>query len=306
MTDAQSGILPEANSHALFVGADIERSGAIAHIRKVCGQIPRLTAELAATDPAAGLVSVLGIGAGAWEPLMGSARPAGLAPFQVRAQGLHQAPSTPTDLFFHIRSERRDLNFELMQRLSVAFGSALQIREETAGFNYLGGRDLTGFVDGTENPEGEDRAAAALVGQEDPSFAGGSYMLVQRYVHDLTRWRRLDVADQEMVIGRTKADDVELSDETKPDTAHIARVVIEEDGEELEILRHSLPYGDQHEAGLVFMAYCRTPRIFDLMLDRMFLTDAEGHYDHLMDFTRAVSGAYYFAPSLESLRSLGK
>ena len=292
----QSGILPEASPHAVFLTADLSRDpDAAGRARAACALIPTLSDELAATDPAAGLVSVLGVGPGAWAELVGAERPAQLQTFRARAEGLRKAPATPTDLLLHIRSARRDLNYELAQRCVAV-----------AAFRYLDARDLTGFVDGTENPEGEERAAVALVGDEDPSFIGGSYVLLQRYVHDLSRWATLPKADQEGVIGRTKDTDEELDDGLKPPTAHISRVVIEQDGEELEILRHSLPYGDSREAGLVFVAYSRQRSIFDLMLDRMFHADADGHYDHLMDYTRAVSGAYYFAPSQELLAGLGR
>jgi len=183
------------------------------------------------------------------------------------------------------------------------FGGSISIVEEINGFRYLENRDLTGFIDGTENPEGDERADVALVAQDDPDFAAGSYVNMQRYIHDLHNWETLSVHEQEAAIGRTKADDVELADGVKPPTAHISRVVIEQDGEELEILRHSMPYGDVREAGLLFIAYARTPDNFDRMLDRMVHADADGHYDHLLDYTRAVTGCSFFAPSMEFLES---
>ena len=183
------------------------------------------------------------------------------------------------------------------------FGGSISIVEEIDGFRYLENRDLTGFVDGTENPAGDERADVALVPQDDPDFAAGSYVNMQRYIHDLATWERLSAHEQEGIIGRTKADDVELADGVKPPTAHISRVVIEQDGEELEILRHSMPYGNVCEAGLLFIAYARSPDNFDRMPDCMIHTDADGHYDQLMDYTRAVTGCSFFAPSMEFLES---
>ncbi len=238
---------------------------------------------------------MVGIGPSAWSELVSNAAPKGCARRRPR----------PPNLFLHIRSERRDLDFELARRCVAAFEGALEVREETPGFRYLDSRDLTDFVDGTENPEGEERAEVALVGAEDPAVAGGSYILLRRYVHDdVARWATAGKSEQEGIIGRTKDTDQELDDEIKPETARIGRVVIEEDGEELEILHHSLPYGDSREAGPAFVAYSRQRSIFDLMLGRMFLADTEGHYDHLMDCTRAVSGAFNVAPSLDRLESL--
>lgn len=189
--------------------------------------------------------------------------------------------------------------------MTVEFGGLVAVLEEVEGFSYLDSRDLTGFIDGTANPKGEERMEVALIGDEDPDFAGGSYVLAQRYVHDLEKWSRLPVAEQEMVFGRTKPDSTELGEDKKPATAHISRVEIEEDGEELKIVRHSLPYGKASgESGLFFIAYSKDARIFEKMLSRMIGTAGDGLHDHLMDFTRAVSGAIFFVPPLEVLRRL--
>ncbi len=188
-------------------------------------------------------------------------------------------------------------------RITNQLGGSVTVMEEVHGFRYLDSRDLTGFIDGTENPKGAERAEVALIGDEDPDFAGGSYAFTQRYVHDLKRWAAVPQAEQEATIGRRKTDSEEL--ETKPPTAHISRVVIEEDGRELEIVRHSFPYGTVSESGLFFIAYSRTLDTTEKMLSRMMGTAGDGLHDHLMDYTRAVSGATFFAPSLPMLRALG-
>jgi putative iron-dependent peroxidase len=306
MTTAQSGVLPEGNSHALFLTLRIDYAAndAVQRVCEACASLPALTEQLAAQDPAARLSSVAAFGAGAWSVLFPGARPAHLRTFRVREDGPRKAPSTPVDVLLHIRSERRDLNHQLAHQMRLALADAVALHEEVAGFSYLDMRDLTGFVDGTENPQGAERAQVALVGDEDAAFAGGSYIDLQRYVHDLPRWEHLNVSAQEVVVGRTKPDDVELPKGVKPPSAHISRVVIEDDGEELEILRHSMPYGNSNEAGLVFIAYARSPDNFDRMLDRMIYADAHGIYDHLMNYTRAVTGCSFFAPSRQMLEQL--
>src|SRR2546425_218685 len=201
---------------------------------------------------------------------------------------------------------RPDLNFETARRLMSRLAGAVEVMEEVHGFRYLDTRDLTGFIDGTENPKGKARAEVALIGKEDATFAGGSYVFTQCYVHDLTKWVALPLDEQEKVVGRRKQDSKELSDRAKPATAHIARTVIEENGEELKIVRHSFPYGTVSEAGLFFIAYTRTPDIPDKKLARMMGTAGDGLSDHLMDFSRAVSGAHFFAPALTGLRAFIK
>jgi putative iron-dependent peroxidase len=300
----QSGILPPANSHGLFLTLDINGRDQAAKVRHTLAEVPALTQALSQQHPNSQLTSVVAIGAGIWSDLTGRPAPQQLAPFRARVLGHRKAPATPRDVLLQIRSERRDLNFELARQiLAVAVGS-LRLVEETPGFSYLDSRDLTGFVDGTENPEGNERAKVALIDASDPAGEAGSYVLLQRFVHDLDAWTKLPQSEQEAVIGRTKDTDEELADHIKPHSAHISRVVIEEEGEELEILRQSMPYGDSQQAGLVFIAYSARRDIFDKMLDRMFDTANEGVHDHLMDYTRAETGAFFFAPSLEQLIAL--
>jgi putative iron-dependent peroxidase len=249
----------------------------------------------------------VGLGGELWDAISPKQRPLGLRPFRALAAGGRSAPSTGGDLLFHILSQRHDLAFEVAMRLRGQLGAAVRVMEEVHGFQYLDSRDLTGFIDGTENPRGAAaRASAALIGEEDPAFAGGAYVFTQRYVHDLAGWARLPRREQERVIGRTKPDSRELSERQKPPTAHISRVVIEEGGRELEIVRHSFPYGSTSEAGLFFIAYCRSLDIPERMLARMIGTAADGLHDHLMDHSRAVSGAHFFAPSLPVLKALGR
>jgi putative iron-dependent peroxidase len=272
-------------------------------VRRGLAAIPGLTDEVAATNSDASLLSVVGIGAEVWDRLYPAARPPHLRPFAAFDGPGGTAPSTPADLFAHIRCDRLDLNFELGHRVCAAFGDGVSVIEEVTGFRYLDYRDLTGFVDGTENPAGDHRGEVAMVADEDPDWTGSSYVAIQRYIHDLAAWENLPVADQERIIARTKADNVEFNGDAKAATAHIKRVSIKEDGKSLEVLRHSMPYGTTSEHGLYFVAYGRTPDAFELMLEQMIVGDADGNFDHLMSYSRAVTGASFFCPSRDWLEA---
>jgi len=266
---------------------------------------PALARAVARLDARARLASAVAFGSALWDVASPGARPRGLHPFRLVAAADRRAPATPGDLLLHVTSKRPDLNLELAMRLRSALGARAEVVEEVHGFQYLDSRDLTGFIDGTQNPRGaKARAAAALIGRVDAAFAGGSYVFTQRYVHDLARWSALPVGEQEAAVGRRKRDSKELSAKAKPPTAHIARVVIEENGAELEIVRHSFPYGNTSECGLFFIAYTRDLAIPERMLERMLGASGDGLHDRLMDFTRAVSGATFFAPSEAVLHQL--
>lgn len=302
----QSGIVPEPGAHALFAILSVpDRARDGGRVAQAAARAPALVRKLGAGNARARLACTVGIGPELWDALSPARRPAGLRRFRPVSAGGRTAPNTGGDVLLHITSNRHDLNFDLARGLADPLGDRVAVMDEVHGFRYRDSRDLTGFIDGTENPTGKTRAAVALIGREDPAFAGGSYVFTQRYVHDLTRWAALQVPQQEAVIGRRKRDSRELSAARKPPTAHISRVVIEEDGEELEIVRHSFPYGTLSEAGLFFIAYNRTLDTFEKMLIRMMGAAADGLHDHLMDFTRPVSGATFFAPSLKILAQLG-
>jgi putative iron-dependent peroxidase len=303
VAEPQGGIIPEPSARALFLilrVLDPSRSGG--GVAGTLAAVPSLVDTVGALDREARLVCTVGVGSEFWDRIARK-RPRGLRPFKAIEHGGRRAPNTGGDLLFHAVSSREDLNFELAMRIMNQLGGSVTVMEEVHGFRYLDSRDLTGFIDGTENPKGAERADVALIGDEDPDFAGGSYAFTQRYVHDLKRWAAVPQAEQEATIGRRKTDSEEL--ETKPPTAHISRVVIEEDGRELEIVRHSFPYGTVSESGLFFIAYSRTLDTTEKMLSRMMGTAGDGLHDHLMDYTRAVSGATFFAPSLPMLRALG-
>lgn len=270
-------------------------------LRKCVARIPDIVGEVSQLGLGSALTATVALSAGLFVRL-GRATPPQLKAFVPLVKDAREMPSTQADLLLHINGERRDLCFELLRRVRELLGAAVDVVEDVDAFRYLDERDLTGFIDGTENPEGEERVAAALTGMEQGEFAEGSYVLAQRYEHHLARFAALTQAQQERVFGRTKPDSVELVD--KPEDAHISRVVIEEDGEELEIVRHSLPYGDADVAGLFFLAYCKDLTTFEKMLARMMGVEGDGKHDRLLGYTSAKSGHFFFAPSVEYLRTL--
>lgn len=304
MPTPQPGVLPAGGAHAYFLTCMVADDAERAAVSKAIRDILPSARALATKAKTARLLCSLGIGSELWDRLSPASRPAGLRPFRaVKANG-RVAPATGGDLFLQITSDRHDLNLDLALGLVRRLQPLATVAEEIHGFRYRDSRDLTGFIDGTENPKGKARAVAALIGDENRPFAGGSYVAVQRYVHDLERWRRLDDREQEQIIGRTKRGSVELPKTKKPETAHVSRVVIERDGAELQILRQSYPWGTVREAGLYFAAYTRSLDVFDVMLDRMMGTTGDGLHDRLMEFSRAVTGATFFVPSRETLSSL--
>jgi len=306
MAQYQSGIVADANPSALFITLNQTRNpDATSKVRALLRQSVQLEQQYNQENPGADLHLVVAIGSSYWSQIAGDKAPQALQPFPTFENGEMVAPNTPVDLLLHIRSERKDLNFKLAQQIMTELGDAVQLQEEVEGFRYLDSRDLTGFVDGTENPEGEHRAEVAVVGEEDPEFAGGSYVHLQRYVHNMGFWNKQPVKTQEDTIGRTKEDNVEYASADKELTAHTKRTSLKDtEGNSVEILRHSMPYGDTQECGLLFASYCRTPDNFTLMLKSMIEGDGEGHCDHLLKYTRAITGQAFFAPSVEFLSSL--
>ncbi len=254
----------------------------------------------------AGLTCVVGFGSDVWDKLFGSPRPAELHSFREIRAGDRHAISTPGDILFHIRAKRPDLCFELAAQIMDQLGAAISVADEVHGFRYFDDRDVIGFVDGTENPRGRAASEAAVVGDEDPSFAGGSYVIVQKYLHDMKGWNSLPVEAQERIIGRKKLSDIELNDAEKPAFAHNALTTIVENGKEVKILRDNMPFGrpGHGEFGTYFIGYCRTPRITETMLENMFVGRPPGNYDRLLDFSRAVTGGLFFVPSSTFLDNL--
>jgi putative iron-dependent peroxidase len=255
--------------------------------------------------PEAGLSLVVGIGSALWDRLYpGRPRPADLHVFPAFDGPVHSAPSTPGDLLLHIRADRMDLCFELAQRITEALGDAATVIDETHGFRSFDERDLLGFVDGTENPEGADAVSAVTVGEEDPDFAGGSYVIVQKYLHDLAGWDALTVEQQENAIGRSKLSNIEMDDAIKPPDAHIALNVIEDaDGVQQQVMRFNMPFGEvgTREFGTYFIGYASSPAVLEQMLANMFHGTDDASHDRILDFSTAITGTLFYVPTVDWL-----
>ena len=279
-----------------------------ATVRALCADLSALLRAVETRDLEASLSVIMGFGSEAWDRLFGAPRPAELHPFREIRAGERHAVATPGDLLFHIRAKRMDLCFELATQIMTRIEDAVTPVDEVQGFRYFDNRDLIGFVDGTENPRGAAAAEAVLIGEEDSAFAGGSYVIVQKYLHDMAGWNALSTEAQERIIGRTKVADIELDDSVKPTSSHSSLNTIVENGKEVKILRDNMPFGrpTQGEFGTYFIGYSRSPRTIELMLQNMFIGRPPGNYDRLLDFSRAVTGNLFFVPSATFLEDVSE
>jgi putative iron-dependent peroxidase len=296
-------ILAPLTEAAIFLVVTVDGGGEQT-VLDLLPDVAGLTRSVGFRSTDGGLSCVVGIADGLWDRLFDGPKPRGLHPFREVVGARHTAPATPGDLLFHLRARRMDLCFELAAHLTSRLGDHGRIVDEVHGFRYFDQRDLLGFVDGTENPVGVPALAATIIGDEDPDFAGGSYVVVQKYLHDLTAWEALPVEEQERVIGRTKLSDIELPDDTKPTDSHVAlNTVTDEDGDEQQIVRDNMPFGriGSAEFGTYFIGYAARPEVTELMLTNMFVGRPPGNHDRVLDFSTAVTGGLFFVPSADFL-----
>lgn len=294
---------------AIFIVATLNEGGESAStVRAWCADVAALVRSVGTRVPEGDLSCVIGFGSDAWDRLFGGPRPASLHPFRVFGSGERVAVSTPGDILLHIRAEQMDLCFELATQLVERLGNAVTVVDEVHGFRYFDKRAIIGFVDGTENPEGEEAVDFTVIGDEDAPFAGGSYVLVQKYLHDMAAWNALPVEMQERIIGRTKLSDIELEGDAKPAWSHSALTTLKEDGREVKILRDNMPFGrpGSAEFGTYFIGYARSPAPIEQMLENMFVGRPAGNYDKLLDYSRAVTGSLFFVPSASLLEALAE
>jgi putative iron-dependent peroxidase len=295
---------------AIFIVATLnEGADAAATVKGWCGDVAGLVRSVGKRVPSGNLTCICGFSSSAWDRLFGHPRPASLHSFrEFGGEGRH-APSTPGDLLLHIRADQMDLCFELATQIMAVLGDAVTVVDEVQGFRYFDMRSIIGFVDGTENPVGRKAVNFTIVGDEDPDFSGGSYVLVQKYLHNMTAWNSLSVEAQERVIGRKKLSDIELDDSVKPSNSHSALTTITTaEGEEVKILRDNMPFGrpGAGEFGTFFIGYARKPEPMEQMLENMFVGKPVGNYDKLLDFSTAVTGGLYFVPSADLLEELAE
>jgi putative iron-dependent peroxidase len=296
-------VLAPITEAAIFLVLTVDPGGE----DEVCSVLPDVSGLKRSVGfrlPEGELSCVVGLGAQLWERTFDEPRPAGLHPLPEFEGSTHAAVATPGDLLFHIRAHRFDLCFELAQRLTSRLSGCTHVVDEVHGFRSFDERDLLGFVDGTENPEGDAALAAALIREEDPEFAGGSYVVVQKYLHNLEAWDSLPTEEQELAIGRRKLNDLELPDEAKPPNSHVVlNTIHDQDGEERQIVRLNMPFGrvGAGEFGTYFIGYARTPEVIEEMLKNMFIGKPRGTYDRILDFSSAVTGSLFFVPTVDFL-----
>jgi putative iron-dependent peroxidase len=299
-------VLSPLTAAAIFLVVTVNHGGEDT-VRDLLPDVAGLQRSVGFRIPGGGLQVVAAIGSSAWDRLSLGPRPAELHPFQSLAGPRHRAPATPGDLLFHIRASRMDLCFEFAAQVMARLTGAATVADEVHGFRYFDERDLIGFVDGTESPGGAAAVGAAIVGEADPDFAGGSYVIVQKYLHDIPGWNALPVEDQEKAVGRSKLDDIEMPDDVKPANSHVAlNTVTGDDGEERQIVRANMPFGDagRGEFGTYFIGYAATPSVTEQMLANMFIGRPAGNTDRILDFSTAVTGGLFFAPSADFLDDL--
>ncbi len=292
-------ILTPLTEAAIFLVLTVDR-GREEDVRDLLSDVSGLTRSVGFRIPNGGLTCVVGLGSQLWDRLFGNPRPAGLHVFRPLAGSRHTAVSTPGDLLFHIRAHRFDMCFELAQRLLERLAGRARVVDEVHGFKSFDERDLLGFVDGTENPAGSAAFAAVVIEGEDAEFAGGSYVLVQKYVHDLGAWDVLPVEEQERAIGRTKLNDIEMPDDVKPVNSHVAlNTIIDENGAQRQIMRFNMPFGrvGAREFGTYYIAYANHPDVIEEMLTNMFIGKPPGNTDRILDFSTALTGTLFYVPS---------
>ena len=301
---AQSVILPLPSDHARFIVLRL-KDLSIPELKEKIADLLSTRDRLITQYPHAQIKTAIAFGPELWAQIYQQA-PEGFKPL-APIQASFEMPVKPADVLIHIAAQRTDICFALSQAFFEGITDKVDVLDERVCFRNFDGRDLTGFIDGTENPQfPDDRAEVALLGEDHGIFSDGSFVFAQRYAHNLEKWKQLKVDTQEQVIGRTKLESIELDDEVKPENSHVARTVVEDaKGEEMEILRHSLPYGDgKGDQGLFFIAYTQDLSIIDAMLFRMFGTSGDGIHDRLLHFVTPMDGAYYFAPSEELLEEV--
>ncbi|GAA3135860.1 putative iron-dependent peroxidase [Kribbella aluminosa] len=296
-------VLREPAKAAIFLVADV-RPGSEASVRDLLADLAGLTRAVGFRAPGDQLSCVVGIGASLWSRLYRAPAPRDLHPFRGLSGARHTAPATHGDLLFHLRARRLDLCFELERQLMRRLAGHVRVLDEVQGFKYFDERDLLGFVDGTENPAGAAARAALAIGDQDPAYAGGSYVIVQKYLHDLDAWQALPVAEQERVIGRSKLSDIELTDQAV--NSHVAvNTIVDPDGTERQIVRENMAFGSPGAAefGTYFIGYAGTPEVIERMLRRMFVGEPAGNHDRILDFSTAVTGSLFFVPAADFLEN---
>lgn len=295
-------VLDEPNHNTIFMVWNFKPEIDVSkHFKRLCTLIINLNHTAQIRFPDAHASVVMGIGYEAWQQLdLPTPLPKEFSPFRAIKGSKHTAVSTRGDLHFHIRSDEQSFCIDTAAVITDLLQEVADSVEEVHGFRYWDGRSILGFVDGTENPQGEDRKRFGMIGEEDPAYQGGSYLFVQKYLHDMQAWRALPVEEQEKVIGRSKVDDIEMDEDTKPSNSHSALANI---GDDFKVIRDNMPFGNvsNNEMGTYFIAYANSFSTVRRMLSNMFIGSPKGNYDRILDFSTAKTGTLFFVPTLDML-----
>lgn len=268
---------------------------------RVCKLLINLNNSANVRFPVSRASCVMGIGHDAWLRLqLPTPLPKELTNFAPIVGEKHTAVASKGDLHFHIRADTTSICYDMAEAISDVLNPVATSIEEIHGFRYWDSRSILGFVDGTENPHGPDREFFGMIGNDDPAYEGGSYLFVQKYIHNLNAWKGLTTEQQEKVIGRYKANDLEMADDVKPSNSHIALANI---GDDLKIVRDNMPFGNMstNEMGTYFIAYAGTFTTVQKMLTNMFIGSPVGNYDRILDFSTAKTGSLFFVPTFNMI-----
>lgn len=302
MNQGPQNVLDYHGINTIFTVWNFKENVAVNDVfQRLCALVINLNHSAHIRFPDYGASCVMGIGYNAWKVLgLPAPLPKELENFIPVIGDKHTAVSTKGDLHFHFRGSNGSICFDMAADIAKVLEPVAECIEEVHGFRYWDGRSILGFVDGTENPEGKLRAYFGLVGDDDPAYKGGSYLFVQKYIHDLTRFNNLSIPEQENVFGRHKQSDVEMPDDVKPKNSHSALANV---GDDLKVIRDNMPFGNisNNEMGTYFIAYASTFSTVKKMLNNMFIGDPPGNYDRLLDFSTARTGSVFFVPTLDML-----
>lgn len=304
MSIASQNVTDSPNNNTLFMVWNFKPHVDIKYIfQKLCALIINLNHSAGIRFPGSNASVVMGIGYDAWHALsLPQPLPKEFEKFAPIKGAKYTAVATDGDLHFHIRCHTPSYYIDLAANITDLLLPVADCIEEVHGFRYWDGRSILGFVDGTENPVGDARNYFGIIGDEDADYKGGSYLFVQKYLHDIKAWRALPVTEQEKVIGRSKNDDIEMSDDTKPANSHSALANV---GDDFKIVRDNMPFGNMatNEMGTYFIGYASSFATVKKMLTNMYVGNPPGNYDRILDFSRPVTGSSFFVPSLDMLDS---
>lgn len=274
--------------------------------KSLCALISNLNNSANTRFPNSKASVVMGIGYDAWHLLdLPKPPPKEFEEFAHIVGPKHTAVATRGDLHFHIRANENSFCIDTALVISETIAGIAESVEEIHGFRYWDSRSILGFVDGTENPQGADRQYFGIIGDDDLYYKGASYLFVQKYIHDLKAWKSLPVNEQEKVIGRSKADDIEMPDDVKPPNSHSALSNV---GDDLKIVRDNMPFGNisNNEMGTYFIAYASSFNTVKKMLTNMFIGSPEGNYDRILDFSTPKTGTLFFVPTFDMLKKFAE